>query len=142
MNTQDVKFRDLRVEDQASLLELFKQLISHEALFSAKKCIDDVNTHCIVVTKDNEIIGFGAVVFSSSPTKGKFATLEDIIIDEGCRSEGLGRELVKRLISVAHSKDIRLIKLTSNPKRVPARNLYQSLGFVQHDTGIFELKSE
>ncbi len=44
------------------------------------------------------------------------------------------------LIDIAKQEKIKVLNLTSNPKRVPARKLYESLGFELSETGVFWIK--
>ncbi len=43
------------------------------------------------------------------------------------------------LIKIAKKQEIARITLTSNPKRIAARNLYLKKGFHLRDTGVFHL---
>ena len=89
---------------------------------------------------DGRIIGFAALIVHPVPTKGLVARVEDVVLDKEYRGRGLGKKIMEDLIEIAKSLKIQIIILTSNPKRIPARNLYESLGFNLIDTGVFLLK--
>jgi phosphinothricin acetyltransferase len=74
------------------------------------------------------------------PTKGIIGTIEDVVVSSDYRGQGLGRKLMENLINIARKEKLISLNLTSSPKRVAARNLYQSLGFNLSDTGIFWMK--
>ncbi|KAH7047247.1 hypothetical protein BKA57DRAFT_465425 [Linnemannia elongata] len=66
------------------------------------------------------------------------AHIEDVVVDGSCRGRGLGKGLMRRALDEAvHTHSCVMVDLTSNPNRVEARTLYQSLGFELRDTGVF-----
>jgi ribosomal protein S18 acetylase RimI-like enzyme len=73
------------------------------------------------------------------PCRGYIGKIEDMIIDEKYRGQGLGRMLMEELIKIAKKKKAKKINLTSRSQRVEARKLYESLGFELIDTGVFKL---
>ncbi len=89
---------------------------------------------------DGKIIGFAALIIHPVPTKGLVGRVEDVVIDEGYRGQGLGRKIMEDLIDIAKREKIEILNLTSNPKRIPARKLYESLGFELSETGVFWMK--
>ncbi len=131
-------FRRLAQHDAQAVISLFAQLTQKPIAFDVVACMQDPNLHAFVLLEDGVIVAFGAIVFYRTPTKGKVATIEDIIVDQSKRGTGLGKEIVSRLVALARQEQICLIHLTSNPTRLAARKLYESLGFVLKDTGVFQ----
>lgn len=70
--------------------------------------------------------------------KGLTGVVEDVIVDEKYRGQGLGKMIMNKLLEVARENDLKQITLTSNPSRTVARKLYQDLGFELCDTGFFK----
>ena len=69
--------------------------------------------------------------------------IEDVIVHEAFRGQGIGKALVKAAVEhVKESGKPYRIYLTSNPSRTAARNLYSSEGFEEYDTGVFRLLPE
>lgn len=134
-----VIYRKLKSEDTKDLMELFKQLTTKEVLFDAVHCINYPNLHCIVLEDNGSIVGFGALVIYRTPAKGLVGRLEDIVIDQRLRGQGYGRELINKLLEIAKEQNLKSVNLTSNPSRVEARRLYENLGFVLKNTGVFQL---
>lgn len=133
------KFRELKQEDEAHVLELMRQLTKAEINFDIQTAIADDKCHCLVVEYENRVIGFGALIVHLVPVRGYVGKIEDIVIHEEFRGKGLGRKLMQELLSIGKKKNLKLIDLTSNPSRIPARKLYESLGFELRDTGVFRL---
>ena len=85
---------------------------------------------------ERRILGLLTLVHLELPT-GPEARIEDVVVDDAARGLGLGRALVTAALEAAASRGARYVDLTSAPRRVAARQLYQSLGFEQRETGVF-----
>ena len=68
---------------------------------------------------------------------GTEARIEDVVVDDAARGLGSGRALVVAGREAAVEQGARYVDLTSAPRRVTARRLYQSLGFELRETGVF-----
>ncbi len=136
----DTKFREFEKKDAEEITELFKQLTDDVNKLDVSELIGDPGCHCRVIEHDGKIIGFGCLIIHQIPTKGKVARVEDVVVHMHHRGKGLGKSLMNELITIAKGKGARHIDLTSNPTRVPARKLYESLGFKLRDTGVFRMK--
>jgi GNAT superfamily N-acetyltransferase len=77
---------------------------------------------------ERRILGLLTLVHLELPT-GAEARLEDVVVDGAARGLGLGRALVLAALEAAAGRGARYVDLTSSPRRVAARQLYQSLGF-------------
>jgi ribosomal protein S18 acetylase RimI-like enzyme len=98
----------------------------------------DTNTILMVVREDGRIIGM-ATLYIIQKLGRRTASMEDVIVEEGHRGQGLGTRLVSALIEEGKKRGIGSISLTSRAERVAARKLYESLGFAQRETGVFKL---
>lgn len=106
---------------------MFHQLLSSE------------NSHLFFIMKDEQIAGMLTVGIYYSPTGGK-AWIEDVVVDETFRGQGLSKLLVAHAIEFVKSKQIPLLMLTSNPKRIAANKLYQAMGFERKETNVYRMK--
>ena len=106
---------------------MFHQLLSSE------------NSHLFFIMKDEQIAGMLTVGIYYSPTGGK-AWIEDVVVDETFRGQGLSKQLVAHAIEFVKSKQIPLLMLTSNPKRIAANKLYQAMGFERKETNVYRMK--
>ncbi|KKQ50991.1 MAG: GCN5-related N-acetyltransferase [Parcubacteria group bacterium GW2011_GWD2_38_11] len=131
--------RELKVGDAEKLKPLFKILTGKEILIDDASLVADTNAVCLVFEEEGELIGFGSLIFHKVPTKGDIARLEDIVIGDNNQGKGLGRTLVLRLIEIAKERKIKAINLTSNPMRVAAQKLYESVGFIKGNTDTFTM---
>lgn len=91
------------------------------------------------IEKDGEIIGMGWI-FPRQTSFRRQAVVEDMIVDEKYRGQGLGEKILLDLIDWAKKQGVEVIELITNPKRVAANSLYQKVGFKLHPTNHYLLK--
>lgn len=103
-----------------------------------KELIASPNSHLFFLLKDEQIAGMLTVGTYFSPTGGK-AWIEDVVVDEAFRGQGLSKLLVAHAIEFVKSEQIPLLMLTSNPKRIAANKLYQSMGFERKETNVYRM---
>lgn len=101
--------------------------------------ITDPNTHLLIAQNDETIVGSLTLIIFRSPT-GVRARIEDVVVAESARGTGLGRRLTDAAIEQARSIGAKAIGLTSRPSREAANGLYQSMGFEQRNTNVYEMK--
>ena len=108
-----------------------------EAMF--RQLLDSDNSHLFFLVKDEQIAGMLTVGIYHSPTGGK-AWIEDVVVDESFRRQGLSKLLVAHAIEFTKSMGIPSLMLTSNPKRIAANKLYQAMGFERKETNVYRMK--
>jgi len=97
------------------------------------------NSHLFFLLDGHTVAGMATLGIYSSPT-GVKAWIEDVVVDVVYRGKGLGRMLTQHAIDYAKSKQADSLMLTSNPSRIAANNLYQSIGFEQKETNVYRMK--
>lgn len=124
--------RELKKEDAAGVAKLIPQLtqniVEPENLI---KRLEDLaaghNYQYFVAELDGKIAGCGGLTWYNVPSKGRVGWIEEIVVDESARGQGLGRALMEKLIAVAQDQGCAVLKLTTgNPV---AKKLYEHLGF-------------
>ena len=86
--------------------------------------------------------GMLTLTFCPTLTGDKY-WIEDVIVHDEYRGQGIGKALVKAAVShVQQSGPPYRICLPSNPSSTAARNLYRSEGFEEYNTGVFRIVSE
>ena len=104
-----------------------------------RQLLESENSHLFFIMKDEQIAGMLTVGIYHSPTGGK-AWIEDVVVDETFRGQGLSKLLVAHAIEFVKSQQIPLLMLTSNPKRIAANKLYQAMGFERKETNVYRMK--
>lgn len=85
---------------------------------------------------DSAIIGVATLSLVRAPT-GVHARLEDVVVDESARGQGVGAALTEETIRLAREMGANYLALTSNPRREAANRLYQRLGFKRWETNVY-----
>lgn len=88
---------------------------------------------------NNKIVGMLMLVIFTVPS-GKRGLFEDVVVDAKYRGKGIGTKLIAKGIDQARKEGVVRLDLTSNPARIAANNLYQSLGFKKRDTNAYRIK--
>lgn len=148
-----MKIRELK-ECTPSQFEELKQLMSEltERVVLTPEAVENVlkdeSSHLYVMVEcltpnpsqngEGRIIGCATLCVFHSPT-GKKASIEDVVVSSEYRGKHLGRQLVEYVIEQARAYAPIELMLTSNPKRVAANQLYQSLGFKRKETNCYRM---
>jgi len=125
-----------------AIQQLLQLLTSEPQQFTEhdfRKILACDSSHLFFLFDDDTIAGMATVGIYSTPT-GTKAWIEDVVVDESCRGKGFGRMLTRHAIDFARSQQADLLMLTSNPSRIAANNLYQSMGFEQRETNVYRMK--
>lgn len=96
----------------------------------------------VLLEENEKAIGFGALISYYLPTVGEIGKIEEVVIDENYRGQGLGKKLLQKLLEIAKEKKLKKVQLTSSPRREAARSMYQAAGFQIKDTNVFVLDLE
>jgi ribosomal protein S18 acetylase RimI-like enzyme len=100
--------------------------------------VADKNIVLMVVKDDGRVVGMGTLYLI--PKIGKTnAYLEDVIVSDQYRGQGLGEKLTRAIIESAREREVGSISLTSSPSRVAAHKLYEKVGFKIKETNVFKL---
>jgi len=96
-------------------------------------------SHLFVAHDGDTILGVLTLVVFEIPT-GIRAWIEDVIVDEQARGQGVGRLLNETAIEHAATLGAITVDLTSRPSREAANRLYQQIGFEQRDTNVYRFR--
>ena len=91
------------------------------------------NKHIIIVIEDNnKIIGSGTLLIENKVihNMGLVAHIEDIVIHNNYKKQGLGKKIIDELINISIQSNCYKIILDCNEKNV---NFYQNSGFKQKE---------
>ena len=102
--------------------------------------VRDASSTLMVARDDHgEIVGALTLTVYRVPT-GIRSIIEDVIVDNSARGQGIGDALMKYAINLAHEKGAQNISLTSNPMREAANRLYLRVGFKKRETNAYQMK--
>ena len=100
--------------------------------------LKDSNCHLYVILESEHIVGCATLCVFHSPT-GTKASIEDVVVSSAYRGQHLGKQLMKYVLEQAKAFAPIELHLTSNPMRVAANKLYQSLGFQKKETNCYQM---
>lgn len=98
----------------------------------------DCNCHLYVIQDGEHIVGCATLCIFHSPT-GTKASIEDVVVSSAYRGQHLGKQLMEYVLEQAKAYAPIELHLTSNPMRVAANKLYQSLGFQRKETNCYQM---
>lgn len=139
--THIIELKTYSTEYHEAAQRFLDQLTSHPMTLTEdmfRQLLDSDNSHLFFLLKDGQIAGMLTVGTYCSPTGGK-AWIEDVVVDEAFRGQGLSKLLVAHAISFVKQRNIPLLMLTSNPKRIAANKLYQAMGFGRKETNVYKI---
>ncbi|MGH9119959.1 MAG: GNAT family N-acetyltransferase [Acidimicrobiales bacterium] len=97
----------------------------------------------LIVAYDDEGVVVGSLTLAvfRIPT-GLRAWIEDVVVDESARGQGVGEALNRAALDRARALGAVTVDLTSRPSRVAANRLYQRLGFQPRETNVYRMELE
>lgn len=99
--------------------------------------VADPRTRLLLALDDHaRVVGSLTLVLFRIPT-GVRAWIEDVVVDESARRQGIGAALTIHALDVARQAGARTVDLTSRPDREAANRLYARLGFERRDTNVY-----
>lgn len=137
---QECNIRHANINDLDNLIPLLKLLFAIEADFSfyeAKQrrglelMLERPNERCIMVAEvNNEIIGMcTAQLVITTAEGGTAALIEDVVIKEEYRGQGIGRQMMNALEAWAWQKGVKRLQLLADRSNTPALEFYKRLNW-------------
>jgi ribosomal protein S18 acetylase RimI-like enzyme len=93
-------------------------------------------TVLLAARQSGNLIGMLTLVTFAIPT-GVRAIIEDVVVDEQYRGQGVAQALTKEALVLAEAAGARTVDLTSRPSREAANRLYQKLGFQKRESNVY-----
>jgi ribosomal protein S18 acetylase RimI-like enzyme len=138
---------DIVTQADDELCEAFQRLIPQLTQNNPPPSSDDLAdlvrsaSSTLMVARDasGKIVGALTLSVYRVPT-GIRSIIEDVIVDNAARGQGIGEALMFRAIELAREKGAKNISLTSNPLRQAANRLYLRVGFKKRETNAYQMK--
>ena len=125
----------------AALARLLPQLnpkLTVPDLERLRRIIDDPAVTLLVATEGDEVIGTTTVIVYTTPFWIK-ARLDEVVVDEAARGNGVGAALVNAALDVARKKGAQVAELQSGVQREAANRLYPRIGFKRRETNVYRI---
>ena len=141
-NSEIIEIKEFSQEIFLLICQLTIQLTGGKKSFSEEAfhaIMSTSGTHLFIIYDNvGKPVGMTTLGIYHTPT-GRKAWIEDVTVDEVARGGGYGRKIVEHAIEFARNQNVETISLTSNPSRIAANKLYQSLGFEKYETNLYKL---
>ena len=100
-------------------------------------------TLLVALDGDHLIVGTTTVIVYTTPFWIK-ARLDEVVVDNSARGQGVGEELVRAALAVARERGAQIAELQSarGPAREAAHRLYERLGFRIRNSDLFRIVLE
>lgn len=124
-------------------IEILLPQLSSTARFDAERVVsllDAQNTDLYVARDSGRIVGMATLATAPLVT-GWHGSIEDVVVDQSARGQGIARLLLEAIIDEAQRRGLTTLDLTSRPSRESALRLYESVGFVRRDTNVLRFGS-
>jgi ribosomal protein S18 acetylase RimI-like enzyme len=122
----------------AAIRALLPQLTEARTPPTIEQLQEVVTSQTLLVARDDAGGILGTLTFVryrvSSGIKGR---IEDVIVDDTARGQGVGEALVREGMRLANEAGVLMLELTSMPYRQAANRLYRRLGFVRKPTNVY-----
>ena len=124
---------------QEQISALFTQLNAELRQLDAARVLAAPNPPSILVCLEGDrLVGMGTVCFYDV-ISGRKAWIEDVVVDQAARGQGLGRAIMEKLIEIASEKQAGEVLLFTGHHRTAAISLYRSLGFEEKQSKLLRL---
>jgi len=95
----------------------------------------------LLARSDGRIAGSLTLAMFPIPT-GLRAWIEDVVVDESARGQGIGEVLTREALRLAEAAGARTVDLTTRPSREAAARLYERAGFRQRESRLYRYSFE
>jgi GNAT superfamily N-acetyltransferase len=132
----ELKIRDVLPGDFDQVFGLLKQLWPYKELdYGEMKKVFDKNLQSssqflIVALYGPQIVGFCSLTVKSNLwMQGSLGNVDEMIVEENYRGQGIGKKLMSRIMEIAIEKNCKQLELESSFHREEAHHFYTELGF-------------
>ncbi|MEM6514967.1 MAG: GNAT family N-acetyltransferase [Bacteroidota bacterium] len=148
-----IKIRKAQPEDMHKVLELIQELAEFEKEPNAVEVEvsdlinagfgDNPKFECFVAEDQSQIIGIALVYYRFSTWKGNVLHLEDLIVSQKHRGQGIGTLLLDEVVKFGHEQGVKRVSWEVLDWNEPAIKFYESKGAdVKRDWDVVHLSEQ
>lgn len=135
----EITIEKLQQQDLPAVLELLKVMMPFEfSTDNAEEILAEIckkdNYAMLIAKKDGVVLGTATAICSTLLT-GSFLVVEDVVVREDTRGQGVGRLLMEAIDDYAKEKDADYTILVSSGFRKGAHKFYEACGYTEDVRG-------
>ena len=129
--------KDLTQNLQEQLSKLYLQLNSELKQLSLEEILYNEEYIDIAACFDDDKLVDIEMIANYKVVSGHKGMIEDVIVSENYRGQGIGRKLMEVVLQQAKKRKLDDVLLFSGHHRTAAISLYKSLGFTLNNSGLY-----
>ena len=125
----EIKFsqNDVKPEDMEAFNSLMAQILTHPKTIIYDHLVRVMQNGILFTARNNDtLVGISTLAFAYKPSVF-FGTIEEIVVDEKFRSQGIAKTLMNQMIQKGKDLGMDRIDLTSKPIREKANIFYSTI---------------
>jgi GNAT superfamily N-acetyltransferase len=131
-----LRIRPAQLGDASDVAALLDQLgypcTREEAADRISRVLHDAGSHLLLGEIAGKVCGLVAMDTRYSITRGAdLARITALVVSPDCARQGIGRQLLREIETVARQARAVRLEVTSNPKREGAHQFYLDCGYVE-----------
>lgn len=136
-------------KDAEEIIRLYRQLSPSDIFPDEKRASEIIEMignngmmHFLVIERDGRLIATCCLTVIPNITRGgcPYCLIENVVTDDSCRRQGIGRKLMTAAIDIAKEKNCYKVMLMSGNQRTEAHAFYESIGFDGSSKRAFEIR--
>lgn len=131
-----IRIRECRSEDFEAVLNLLGQLWPDKQLDASSlrlvfdRALVSPAEDYVCAIDEKRVVGFGSLSVKDNLWEaGRLGRIEELVVDVGHRGQGIGTQLLNRLIDLAKERECHRVELDSAFRRKEAHRFYESHWF-------------
>jgi N-acetylglutamate synthase-like GNAT family acetyltransferase len=139
MQQSAVQIREAEARDASAIHELYRQLVRPVApdvdvdvrADRIEQIRSDPHNFLWVLESEDGVVGTAFITLCLDPMHNRqpYAVLENLIVDERCRTKGYGAQLMRYAVDFCYRADCSKIMLQSHSSRSQAHAFFEAQGF-------------
>ena len=135
----EITIEKLQQQDLPAVLDLLKVMMPFEfSTENAEETLEEIckkdNYAMLIAKKDGVVLGTATAICSTLLT-GSFLVVEDVVVREDTRGQGVGRLLMEAIDDYAKEKNADYTILVSSGFRKGAHKFYEACGYTEDVCG-------
>lgn len=133
-----MNIRRIRLDDLDKVYELMNILYEGKLKYDRFKDVyklklQEENSYYIVALEEDNVVGVLTSELQEKLHRKRLQLfIEDLIVEESKRNNGIGKALIENAINYAKDNNCEVVELTSYKDNIKAHKFYENNGFINH----------